>query len=114
MGPLCTRRADGTAAGLPIAPWLRHMVRQIAMEDFPARWQEGRSGGRSHDSRHDDTRFMLRLDDQMREKLEGLSTHFDTSAAEVIRQLVAQATPKDFPRGWQTRAAERRADQPRR
>jgi hypothetical protein len=76
--------------------------------------QEGRSGGRSHDSRHDDTRCMLRLDDQMREKLEGLSTHFDTSAAEVIRQLVAQATPKDFPKGWQTRAAERRADQPRR
>jgi hypothetical protein len=89
------------------------MVRQIGLTDFPASWQEGRSGGRSHDSRHYDTRFMLRLDDQTREKLEELSTHFDTSAAEVIRQLVAQARREDFPPHWQMRVAERRAQQPR-
>jgi hypothetical protein len=90
------------------------MVRQIAIEVFPASWQVETPRERSHDSRTYTARFMLRLDDPTREKIEELSTHFDTSAAEVIRQLVAQATPKDFPKGWQTRAAERRADQPRR
>ena len=29
-----------TAAGMKIAPWLRHMVRQITITDFPASWQE--------------------------------------------------------------------------
>jgi hypothetical protein len=28
-----------TAAGLNIAPWLRHMVRQITITNFPASWQ---------------------------------------------------------------------------
>jgi hypothetical protein len=57
---------------------------------------------------------MLRLDAQTREKLEELSTHFDTSAAEVIRQLVAQAKPEDFPPRWQMRAAEHHTRQTRR
>jgi hypothetical protein len=101
------------AAGLKIAPWLRHMVRQITMTDFPKSWQEERSEGRSHDSRTYGTRFMLRLDPHTREKLEGLSTHFDTSIAEVIRQLIAQAEHEDFPPSWQMGAAERRAHQTR-
>jgi hypothetical protein len=29
-----------TAAGVNIAPWLRHMVRRISIADFPASWQE--------------------------------------------------------------------------
>jgi len=57
---------------------------------------------------------MLRLDDQTREKIEELSTHFDTSAAEVIRQLVAQAQTEDFPPSWPMRATERHARQARR
>src|SRR5262245_36826308 len=28
-----------TAAGVKFAPWLRHMVRQISIADFPASWQ---------------------------------------------------------------------------
>jgi predicted transcriptional regulator len=102
-----------TAAGVKTAPWLRHMVRQITMTDFPKSWQEERSEGRSHDSRTYGTRFMLRLDPHTREKLEGLSTHFDTSIAEVIRQLIAQAEHEDFPPSWQMGAAERRAHQTR-
>jgi hypothetical protein len=90
------------------------MVRQITLTDFPASWQAEPPGERSHDSRVYDTRFMLRLDPHTREKLEGLSTHFDTSIAEVIRQLIAQAEPKDFPKSWHMKAAERRARQLRR
>jgi len=97
------------AAGLKIAPWLRHMVRQIAITDFPASWQEARPAERSHDSRTYGKRFMLRFDDPTREKLEDLSTRFDTSAAEIIRHLIAQVTPADFPRSWQMRAVERHA-----
>jgi hypothetical protein len=50
-----------TAAGMNIAPWLRHMVRQIVIADFPASWQEARSEKRSHDSCTYGTRLMLRL-----------------------------------------------------
>jgi hypothetical protein len=96
-----------------IAPWLRHMVRQITLTDFPASWQAEPPGERSHDSRVYSTRFMLRLDPHTREKLEGLSTHFDTSIAEVIRQLIAQAEHEDFPPSWQMGVAERRAHQTR-
>jgi hypothetical protein len=28
-----------TTAGVTIAPWLRHMVRQMTIADFPASWQ---------------------------------------------------------------------------
>jgi hypothetical protein len=97
-----------TAAGLPIAPWLRHMVRQIMMEDFPESWQEGPSGGRSHDSRHYDTRFMLRLDEPSRINLQDLVDHFHLPKATIIRQLLIQATPEDFPKSWHMRAVERR------
>jgi hypothetical protein len=63
---------------------------------------------RSHDSRHYGKRFMMRLDDPTCEKLEELSTHFDTSVAEIIRQLVTQAKPEDFPQAWQTAGGPRR------
>jgi hypothetical protein len=98
-----------TAAGVNIASWIRQMVRQITMTDFPASWQAAIPTKRSHDSRTYGRRFLLRLDDPTREKLEELSTYFDTSAAEVIRQLIAQAAPADFPTNWQMRATERRA-----
>jgi predicted transcriptional regulator len=78
-----------TAAGVKTAPWLRHMVRQMTTEDFPASWQGARSEKRSHDSRTYGRRFMLRLDDSTSEKLDDLSTHFDQPAAEIIRQLLA-------------------------
>ena len=43
---------------------------------------------------------MLRLDGQTWATLDAWSTHFERSAAEVIRQLLAQATPETFPASW--------------
>jgi hypothetical protein len=93
---------------MKIAPWLRHMVRQITISDFPERWQEERSEERSHDSRTYDTRFMLRLDEPSQTKLQQLVKRFGTSKAEIVRQLIAQAEPEDFPPSWHMRAAEHR------
>jgi predicted transcriptional regulator len=73
------------AAGVNTAPWLRHMVRHISVADFPASWQEEQAEERSHDSRRDGKRFMLRLDDPTWEKLDALSTYFERSAAAIIR-----------------------------
>jgi hypothetical protein len=94
------------AAGMNIAPWLRLMVRQISMMDFPASWEEERSAVQSHDSRVYDTRFMLRLDKTSQAKLQQLISRFEVSKATIIRRLIMQATPEDFPQRWQMRAAE--------
>jgi predicted transcriptional regulator len=102
------------AAGVKAAPWLRHMVRQITITDFPASWQEATPRERSHDSRTYTTRFMLRLDESSQTKLEQLIRQLGVSKADIIRQLIAQAKPEDFPPSWQMRATERRAQQPRR
>jgi hypothetical protein len=85
------------------------MVRQVTIEDFPASWQDTTPSERSHDSRIYTARFMLRLDGPAREKLEDLSTYFDTSAAEIIRHLIAQAAPEAFPTSWHMKAAKRHA-----
>jgi hypothetical protein len=76
------------AVGMKIAPWLRHLVRQMTIGDFPAGWQEARSEERSHDS-------------------PTYGTRLGASKAEVIRRLIAQATTEDVPNSWQVRAAER-------
>jgi predicted transcriptional regulator len=102
------------AAGVKAAPWLRHMVRQVTITDFPASWQEATPRERSHDSRTYTTRFMLRLDESSQTKLEQLIRQLGVSKADIIRQLLAQAKPEDFPPSWQMRATERRAPQPRR
>jgi predicted transcriptional regulator len=98
-----------TAAGANIARWLRYMVRQMTMADFPASWQEAIPGERSHDSRTYGTRFMLRLDDSAQTKLQQLVKQFGASKAQIIRQLIAQAEPEDFPPSWHMKAAEHRA-----
>jgi predicted transcriptional regulator len=103
-----------TAAGMNIAPWLRHMVRQITMADFPASWEEARSEERSHDSRTYTERFMLRLDDPSQTKLQQLVMQFGVSKAEIIRQLIAQANDQDFPKSWHMRVADRSAPPMRR
>jgi hypothetical protein len=91
------------------------MIRQVTPEDFPASWHEGQAAERSsHDSRLYGKRFMLRLDGQTWATLEALSTHFERSAAEVIRQLLAQATPDTFPVNWHLRVAERQGEHARR
>jgi predicted transcriptional regulator len=119
-GPVCHRYRDvasdlharvekaAAAAGMNIAPWLRHMVRQITMADFPATWQEARLEKRSHDSHSYGTRFMLRLDEASQVKLQQLIRQIGGSKAEVIRQLIAQANAEDFPKSWQVQAAEHR------
>jgi hypothetical protein len=100
-----------TAAGVNIAPWLRHIVRQIAITDFPVSWQAERSEERSHDSRDYDTRFMLRLDETSRKKLQDLVERFAVSKARIIRRLITQASDGNFPKSWHMRAVERRARQ---
>jgi predicted transcriptional regulator len=102
-----------TAAGVKTASWLRHMVRQVTITDVPKSWEEEQSEKRFHDSCTYGTRFMLRLDEPSREQLQHLVERFDVSKAEIIRQLIAQATPEDFPKSWHMRAAERRAQQAR-
>ena len=86
------------AAGVNIPPWLRHMVRQMTMADFPASWQEARSETRSHDSPTYGTRFMLRLDEPSQTKLQQFVKQFGASKAEIIRQLIARANAEDFPK----------------
>jgi predicted DNA-binding protein len=102
------------AAGVKAAPWLRHMVRQVTITDFPASWQEATPRERSHDSRTYTERFMLRLDEPSQTKLQELIKPLGVSKADIIRQLIAQAKPEDFPKGWHMKALERRAQQPRR
>jgi hypothetical protein len=96
------------AAGVKLVPWLRHLVRQVTITDFPASWQEATPMERSHDSRTYGTRFMLRLDKPSQIKLQQLVKEFGASKAAIIRQLIARATPEDFPKTWHMRAAERR------
>jgi predicted DNA-binding protein len=102
------------ALGVDMAPWLRHMVRRVSLTDFPESWQEEQPAERSHESRTYRRRFMLRLDERIGEKLESLSTHFHRPAAEIIRQLVAQANIDAFPKSWHMRAKELQGEQARR
>jgi Nitroreductase family len=95
------------AAGVNIAPWLRSMVHQITLTDFPASWQEDQSEERSHDFRIYDTRFIVRLDSPSYTTLQQLVQQFGASKAHIIRQLIMQATPENFPKSWHMRAAER-------
>jgi predicted transcriptional regulator len=112
-------------AGGNVTPWLRHLMLQVAVSDFPASWQTAareptrtgqslRTARRSHDSRDYDTGFMFRLDEAARAKLQDLVEYFAVSRADIIRQLIAQATPEDFPRSWRMKTQERRSQEIRR
>ena len=52
---------------------------------------------------------MLRLDESSHTKLQQLIKEFGASKADIIRHLIAQAKPEDFPKSWHMSAAERRA-----
>jgi predicted transcriptional regulator len=113
LEPELLQRVQEAAAvhGATVAAWLRQAMRQVTPEDFPGSWQAENIQGRrprSHDSRQYRTRFMLRLDDETSEKLDTLTQTFDCSAAEVLRHLIAQATPQDFPQSWRLAAAAHR------
>jgi hypothetical protein len=110
--------AAATTAGGDISAWLRHAVDLVTMADFPASWQatsseQTRAPQRSHDSRQYGTRFMLRLDDPIWQRLEGLARDFDRSIAEAIRPLVMQAQVDDFPKSWHLVVEERRHARPK-
>ena len=97
----CQQVQDAAAAhGVSMAAWLRHAMRQVTPEDFPASWRAGEIATRSHESGYYHNRLMLRLDDATQRKLETLMHTFHRPAAEIIRQLVAQAQPEEFPESW--------------
>jgi predicted transcriptional regulator len=81
-----------------VAAWLRQAMRQVTPKDFPASWRMGEGGSRSHDSGYYHRPFQLRLDQATQNKLETLMQTFHRSAAEVIRQLIAQANLRIFQR----------------
>ena len=97
-----------------IMPWLRSRVCQVTTTDFPASWQGATSEERFYDSRIYNTRLMLRLDEASQTKLQQLMQQFGTSKANIVCQLMLQATPEDFPTSWHMRTAKRRAPQARR
>jgi hypothetical protein len=100
-----------------VAPWPRHRLRDISREYFPRSSQSsadhvptissvGRAARRSHDSRAYERRFMLRFKRAPRKRLQALAKWFNTSQAEVMRQLMAQARPEAFPESWHRAVAE--------
>jgi hypothetical protein len=113
-------REAATAAGINVAQWMRHMMRQIRRSDFPQSWRAGQAGRRhptsqrSHDSRYYGKRFMMRLDAPARDRLEELVSHFDASYAEIICQLIVQAKLEDLPPSWHLAVGECRRRRRRR
>jgi len=101
-------RAQTAAAAAKTAPWLRHLVRQVTITDFPVSWQEATPAERSHVSRMYLTRFMLRLDGYSHTKLQQPTQQCGASKSGIIRRLIAHATPEDFPPRWEMKTAARR------
>jgi predicted transcriptional regulator len=101
--PALLQQVHAAAAvhGADVAQWERQAMRQVTLEDFPASWRAGEMAPRSHGSAYYRRPFMLRLDHETSRKLATLTQTFHRSAAEVIRQLIAQARPEDFPPSWQ-------------
>jgi predicted transcriptional regulator len=98
------------------AAWVRQMLREVRIDDFPESWRADQIDVRSHDSQTYRQRFMLRLGERTSQKLQHLVEQLGMSRAEIIRQLVRQAKPEDFPEHWQLGAEEnrvRRAGTPR-
>jgi hypothetical protein len=96
------------AHGVSMAAWLRHAMRQVTPDDFPASWHVGETALRSHESGYYHRKFGLRRDEATSHKLEALSRTFNRPAAEVIRLLIMQATPEDFPQTWHVAVVEQR------
>jgi hypothetical protein len=106
---LCQQVQEAADAhGATVTAWLRHAMRQITPEDFPASWHAGDIASRSHESGYYNRKFGLRLDVVTSQTPEVLTQTFDRSAAEIIRQLIVQARPEDFPQSWRLAVEERR------
>ena len=100
------------ANGASVAALVRHAMREVTIEDFPESWRARVIDGRSHDSQTYRQRFMLRLDETTAQKLQQLVAQFGRSRAAIIRQLVAQVKPEDFPQSWHLAVSERRNEDP--
>jgi hypothetical protein len=101
-------QAAADTHGVSTVAWLRQAMRQVTPEDFPASWLAGDITSRSHESGYSDRKFGLRLDAVTSQQLEVFTQTFDRSAAEIIRQLILQARPEDFPQSWRLAVEERR------
>jgi predicted transcriptional regulator len=96
------RVQDAAAAhSATVAAWLRHALRHVTTDDFPASWRLGETARRSHESGYYDRKFRLRLDAVASHTLETLTRTFERLAAEVIRQIIRQTKLEDFPPSWQ-------------
>jgi predicted transcriptional regulator len=111
LEPQLLRRVQGVAAAHEVtaAAWLREAMRWITRDNVPASWRAGETTGRSPDSGYYHRKFGLRLDEETSRKLGTLTQAFHRPAAEVIRQLILQARPEDFPRSWQLAVDEQRS-----
>jgi len=106
---LCQQVQDAAAAHeVSMAAWLRQVMRQVNPEDFPVSWRAGEVASRSHKSGYFHRKLGLRLDEVISRKLEALMHTFDRPAAAIIRALITQAMPEDFPQSWQIAAMGRR------
>jgi predicted DNA-binding protein len=116
MDPELGQQVQDTAAahGVSIAAWVRQAMRQVTPEDFPPSWHAGDSAIRAHESGYFRRKLGLWLDEETARKLAVLSEVLGRSAAEVVRQLIGQAAPEDFPESWQMAVEERRARDARR
>jgi predicted transcriptional regulator len=99
------------AHGVSMAAWLRYAMRQVTINDFPESWRAGETGLRSHESDYYDRKFGLRLDEVISRQLGVLTQAFHRPAAELIRQLIAQVKPEDFPQSWHLAVGEHQQEQ---
>jgi hypothetical protein len=86
------------AVGMKTAAWLRPMVRQIRITDFPASWQKATPSERSHDSHSYGTRVMLRLDDPAQTKLQHSSRSLTPQKLTSSATSSPKPNPKIFPK----------------
>lgn len=94
--------------GVSVAAWVRQAMRQVTPEDFPPSWRAEASAARSHESGDFHRKCGLRLDAVTSRKLAAFMHTFERSAAAIIRELIAQASPEDFPPSWHMAAIEPR------
>jgi predicted transcriptional regulator len=113
LPPALLQQVQDRAArhGVSMAAWVREAMRRVTAEDFPGSWRARETPSRSHESGYFRRKCGIRLDDVTSPKLEGLTTTFHRSAAEVIRQLITQARPGNFPQSWQMAVDKQRQDE---
>jgi hypothetical protein len=91
-------REAANAHGVSIAAWLRHAMRQVTPEEFPASWRAEDSATRSHESGNYGRKFGMRLDAVTSAKLALFTQTFDRSAAEAVRSSSPGRSPRIFRR----------------